>query len=233
MRSVSLMRSRTGPLVCVCRWSCPTCACCTARIAMDEHLTHCVDSPGTTESIELKLKRVLHSGLFTHQPRDVLQVQPSFPYHHRSPSGCLCSHVCTGLGQEGQRVYTSYFSRLNFASEALFHLPLWCMQVRVLHGRWQDVAGELEQYDGIFFDTYSEHYLHMREFHELVAKILRKDGIYTFFNGLAPRCPFFSRYAANSSQCCLSASSAYFLRPAFAHVYLGLHATVLQFLWMG
>lgn len=27
--------------------------------------------------------------------------------------------------------------------------------VRILAGRWQDVIGELEEYDGIFFDTYS------------------------------------------------------------------------------
>jgi type IV protein arginine methyltransferase len=66
------------------------------------------------------------------------------------------------------------------------------LQVRVLFGRWQDVVGQLEQYDGIFFDTYSEHYLHMREFHNLLPRILKKDGLYTFFNGLAPRCPFFS-----------------------------------------
>jgi hypothetical protein len=67
------------------------------------------------------------------------------------------------------------------------------MQVRVVFGRWQDVAGQLEKYDGIFFDTYSEHYLHMRAFHDLLPQILKKDGIYSFFNGLAPRCPFFSR----------------------------------------
>jgi hypothetical protein len=71
------------------------------------------------------------------------------------------------------------------------------MQVRVLFGRWQDVAGQLEKYDGIFFDTYSEHYLHMRAFHDLLPQILKKDGIYSFFNGLAPRCPFFSRCDGN------------------------------------
>lgn len=66
--------------------------------------------------------------------------------------------------------------------------------VRILFGRWQDVVGQLDQYDGIFFDTYSEHYLHMQEFHSTLPRILKKGSIYTFFNGLAPRCPFFSRY---------------------------------------
>jgi type IV protein arginine methyltransferase len=63
--------------------------------------------------------------------------------------------------------------------------------VTILFGRWQDVVGDLKQYDGIFFDTYSEHYEHMQAFHTLLPRILKKDGIYSFFNGLAPRCPFF------------------------------------------
>ena len=36
------------------------------------------------------------------------------------------------------------------------------LNVTVLFGRWQDVAEQLGQYDGIFFDTYSEHYEHMQ-----------------------------------------------------------------------
>ena len=64
--------------------------------------------------------------------------------------------------------------------------------VRILFGRWQDVAGDLAQYDDVFFDTYSEHYEHMQQFHELLPRILRKGGIYSFFNGLAPRCRFFA-----------------------------------------
>lgn len=34
--------------------------------------------------------------------------------------------------------------------------------VTILFGRWQDVADQLGEYDGIFFDTYSEHYEHMQ-----------------------------------------------------------------------
>jgi type IV protein arginine methyltransferase len=63
--------------------------------------------------------------------------------------------------------------------------------VRILYGRWQDMGSELKEYDGIFFDTFSEHYVHMTEFHALLPKILRPGGLYSFFNGLAPRCRFF------------------------------------------
>lgn len=31
----------------------------------------------------------------------------------------------------------------------------------------------------------------MQAFHALLPRILRKGGLYSFFNGLAPRCPFF------------------------------------------
>lgn len=64
--------------------------------------------------------------------------------------------------------------------------------VRILFGKWQSVlAHDSRQYDGIFFDTYSEHYDHMRDFHALLPRLLRPQGLYSFFNGLAPRCQFF------------------------------------------
>lgn len=34
--------------------------------------------------------------------------------------------------------------------------------VRIVFGRWQDVIGQLGQYDGVFFDTYSEFYEDLR-----------------------------------------------------------------------
>ena len=34
--------------------------------------------------------------------------------------------------------------------------------VKLIFGRWQDCLGKLEQYDGIFFDTYSEYYDDLR-----------------------------------------------------------------------
>ncbi len=55
----------------------------------------------------------------------------------------------------------------------------------------QDVVGQLDQYDGIFFDTYGEHYYDLSEFQSLLPKILKPDGVYSFFNGLSPDNIFF------------------------------------------
>lgn len=65
--------------------------------------------------------------------------------------------------------------------------------VTVLFGRWQDVIGTLpaDAFGGIFFDTYGEYYEQMREFHSFVPRLLKKGGIYSFFNGLAPDNMFF------------------------------------------
>ena len=58
--------------------------------------------------------------------------------------------------------------------------------VRILFGRWQEKLSEIQevQYDGIFFDTYSEHYVDMQDFHEELPNMLREGGVYSFFNGL-------------------------------------------------
>ncbi|KAJ3410893.1 hypothetical protein HDV05_003111 [Chytridiales sp. JEL 0842] len=63
--------------------------------------------------------------------------------------------------------------------------------VRILFGRWQDVIHDLETYDGIFFDTFGEYYEDLKEFHDLLPNILREDGIYSYFNGLAGSNIFF------------------------------------------
>lgn len=41
--------------------------------------------------------------------------------------------------------------------------------VKIVHGRWQDSLDQLEQYDGIFFDTYSEFYEDLRCVHTAKA----------------------------------------------------------------
>lgn len=50
---------------------------------------------------------------------------------------------------------------------------------------------DIGQYDAVFFDTYGEDYSDMQEFHRYLPKLLRKEGIYSFFNGLAPDNGFF------------------------------------------
>jgi protein arginine N-methyltransferase 2 len=61
----------------------------------------------------------------------------------------------------------------------------WDKKVTILFGRWQDVKDQLQVYDAIFFDTFGEYMDDLKEFHELLPNILREDGIYSFFNGLA------------------------------------------------
>ena len=68
--------------------------------------------------------------------------------------------------------------------------------VRVEFGRWQVVVPKLiaegVELDGIFFDTYGEHYTDMEDFHDQMVRLLAKPGgIYSFFNGLAPDNLFF------------------------------------------
>jgi len=74
--------------------------------------------------------------------------------------------------------------------------------VRICFGRWQDelpkFVEEGLEFDGIFYDTYGEHFTDLEDFHGLMAKVLHKpDGIYSFFNGLAPDNLFFHGVACN------------------------------------
>jgi len=68
--------------------------------------------------------------------------------------------------------------------------------IKLCHGKWQDVVPQLiqegVQLDGIFFDTYGEHFMDLEDFHRLVPQLLSKpNGVYSFFNGLAPDNLFF------------------------------------------
>lgn len=68
--------------------------------------------------------------------------------------------------------------------------------VRICHGKWQEVMPQLIQegveLDAVFFDTYGEHSMDMEDFHVQMSQILSKpNGIYSFFNGLAPDNIFF------------------------------------------
>jgi type IV protein arginine methyltransferase len=68
--------------------------------------------------------------------------------------------------------------------------------VKICHGKWQDVMPQLIQegleVDAVFFDTYAEHSFDMEDFHVLMAQVLSKPrGVYSFFNGLAPDNLFF------------------------------------------
>ncbi|ODV84357.1 hypothetical protein CANARDRAFT_29231 [[Candida] arabinofermentans NRRL YB-2248] len=60
--------------------------------------------------------------------------------------------------------------------------------VVVLRGKWQDTLPQLLSegvfFDGIYFDTYSEHYTDMLELFDLLVGLLKPEGTFSFFNGL-------------------------------------------------
>lgn len=60
--------------------------------------------------------------------------------------------------------------------------------VTILEGRWQDCLPELLSkgvfFNGIYYDTYSEHYSDMLELFDYVVGLLKPTGIFSFFNGL-------------------------------------------------
>ena len=72
--------------------------------------------------------------------------------------------------------------------------------VEVVAGKWQDVLPQLTAngaaFDGVFFDTYGEHYEDLRGFHAALPDLVRPDGgVYSFFNGLCPFNLFFHAVA--------------------------------------
>jgi protein arginine N-methyltransferase 2 len=60
--------------------------------------------------------------------------------------------------------------------------------VKILEGRWQDTLPELLNqgvfFNGIYYDTYSEHYSDMLDLYDLIVGLLKPSGIFSFFNGL-------------------------------------------------
>lgn len=61
--------------------------------------------------------------------------------------------------------------------------------VVVLDGRWQDQLDKLLSsgevyFDGIYYDTFSEHYTDMLDLFDYVVGLLKPTGVFSFFNGL-------------------------------------------------
>jgi protein arginine N-methyltransferase 2 len=82
--------------------------------------------------------------------------------------------------------------------------------VRICFGRWQDIMPQLItegiKFDGIFYDTYGEHFTDLEDFHTAMIQVLDTTtstttddddddddnaAVYSFFNGLAPDNLFF------------------------------------------
>lgn len=61
--------------------------------------------------------------------------------------------------------------------------------VVILEGRWQDLLNNVLSsgqvyFDGIYYDTFSEHYEDMLELFDFVVGLLKPSGVFSFFNGL-------------------------------------------------
>lgn len=61
--------------------------------------------------------------------------------------------------------------------------------VVILEGRWQDQLDKILQkggvfFNGIYYDTFSEHYEDMLELFDFVVGLLKPHGVFSFFNGL-------------------------------------------------
>ena len=64
--------------------------------------------------------------------------------------------------------------------------------VIILEGRWQDKLNDLlsssssseaSVFDGIYYDTFLEHYQDMLELFDIIVGLLKPHGIFSFFNG--------------------------------------------------
>ncbi|CAL9736550.1 protein arginine N-methyltransferase 2 [Monosporozyma servazzii] len=61
--------------------------------------------------------------------------------------------------------------------------------VIVLEGRWQDSLNKLLDegetfFDGIYYDTFSEHYQDMLDLYDVIVGLIKPEGVFSFFNGL-------------------------------------------------
>lgn len=61
--------------------------------------------------------------------------------------------------------------------------------VIILEGKWQDSLNKLLDegtvfFDGIYYDTFSEHYEDMLDLYDVIVGLIKPDGIFSFFNGL-------------------------------------------------
>lgn len=91
--------------------------------------------------------------------------------------------------------------------------------VRIIEGRWQEVLPQLQQYDGIFFDTFGEDYEDLRDFHNALQKLLKPGGVYSFFNGLSADNAFYHMVSCEVVKCELAAQG-------FSTMYISLPINV-------
>ena len=61
--------------------------------------------------------------------------------------------------------------------------------VVILEGRWQDTLNKLLDqgdvfFDGVYYDTFSEHYQDMLDLYDVIVGLIKPKGVFSFFNGL-------------------------------------------------
>ena len=61
--------------------------------------------------------------------------------------------------------------------------------VTILEGKWQDTLNKLLDdgsvfFDGIYYDTFSEHYEDMLDLYDVIVGLIKPEGVFSFFNGL-------------------------------------------------
>ena len=61
--------------------------------------------------------------------------------------------------------------------------------VVILEGRWQDTLNKLLDqgdvfFDGVYYDTFSEHYQDMLDLYDVIVGLIKPEGVFSFFNGL-------------------------------------------------
>ena len=63
--------------------------------------------------------------------------------------------------------------------------------VTIVEGRWQDVIDKVGPFDGVFYDTYAEDDQDLKQFHQHLPRIMKENGVYSFYNGCCPDNLFF------------------------------------------
>ncbi|KAL3817400.1 hypothetical protein ACHAXA_011029 [Cyclostephanos tholiformis] len=107
--------------------------------------------------------------------------------------------------------------------------------VRICYGRWQEempkLIAEGAKFDGIFYDTYGEHFTDLEDFHDAMSKVLDvPNGVYSFFNGLAPDNLFFHGVACS----CIKAQLSHMgLDAEFAQCEISSNAAGADETWEG
>jgi type IV protein arginine methyltransferase len=111
------------------------------------------------------------------------------------PKGLVILNVGFGLGIidsfiQDQKPYKHYISEAHPDVLEKLQRDGWDKKpnVIILQGRWQDTLPKLIDegvvFDGIYYDTFSEHYDDLVSFFDITCGLLAPEGVFSFFNGL-------------------------------------------------